>query len=268
MIQQVISDIFDKGKFFLIAGPCAVESEEICMEVAGTLKQICKDLGIVYIFKASYRKANRTKADSFTGIGDEQALEILKRVGRHFEVPVITDVHETGDVALASGYVDMLQIPAFLCRQTDLLVAAGNSGLPVNIKKGQFMSASSMHFAAEKVTNSGNGKIMLTERGNSFGYSDLIVDFRNIPIMKQAGHPVVLDVTHSVQQPNQGEGVSGGTPAFIETILLSGIVSGADGIFLEAHPDPSAALSDGSNMIALDKVEGLLEKAMQIRVQL
>jgi len=268
MIQQAISDIFDNGKFFLIAGPCAVESEEVCVEVATELDRVCKQLDIVLVFKASYRKANRTKADSFTGIGDEKALEILKKVGERLNIPVITDVHETGDVALASAYVDMLQIPAFLCRQTDLLVAAAASGLPVNIKKGQFMTASSMHFAAEKVTSAGNTNVMLTERGNSFGYSDLVVDFRNIPIMRQSGHPVVLDVTHSVQQPNQDGGVSGGTPAFIETILLSGIVSGADGIFLETHPDPSLALSDGSNMLPLDRVEALLEKALRIRGQL
>ena len=242
-----------------------VESEAICFEVASQVKSICDELGITYIFKSSYKKANRTKLDSFTGIGDEKALSILKKVKDELQLPVLTDVHSVEEVALAAKYVDVLQIPAFLCRQTELLVAAGNSGLTVNIKKGQFLSADAMQFAVEKVASSGNKNIWLTERGNSFGYGDLVVDFRNIPIMQSFGYPVILDVTHAVQQPNQGIGVTGGTPQYISTLAKAGVAAGVDGLFIETHPNPSEALSDGSNMLALKDLEKLLIQIVAIR---
>ena len=241
-----------------------VESEEICFEVASKVKSICDELGIHYIFKSSYKKANRTKLDSFTGIGDERALLILKKVKDEFGIQVLTDVHSVEEVELAAKYVDVLQIPAFLCRQTELLVAAGNSGLTVNIKKGQFLSADAMQFAVEKVASSGNKNIWLTERGNSFGYGDLVVDFRNIPIMQSFGYPVILDVTHAVQQPNQGIGVTGGTPQYISTLAKAGVAVGVDGLFIETHPNPSEALSDGSNMLALDQLKPLLLDLVKI----
>ncbi|MEZ5003575.1 MAG: 3-deoxy-8-phosphooctulonate synthase [Chitinophagales bacterium] len=247
-----------KQQLILIAGPCVVESEEVCFEVAEKVKSVCDELDIRYVFKSSYRKANRTKLDSFTGIGDEKALSILKAVRERYGVPVLTDIHSVEEVRLAADYVDILQIPAFLCRQTDLLVAAGQSGLRVNIKKGQFLSADAMQFAAEKVESTGNKNIWLTERGNSFGYGDLVVDFRNIPIMQGFGYPVILDVTHAVQQPNQGTGVTGGTPQFIATLAKAGVAAGVDGLFIETHPSPSKALSDGSNMLPLDKIKSLL----------
>ncbi len=241
-----------------------VESEEICFEVASTVKSICAQLDIDYIFKSSYKKANRTKLDSFTGIGDIKALTILKKVKDEFDIPVLTDIHSESEAILAFNYVDILQIPAFLCRQTELLVAAGKTGLTVNIKKGQFLSAEGMQFALEKVLSTGNKKVWLTERGNSFGYGDLVVDFRNIAKMKAFGHPVILDVTHAVQQPNQSKGITEGTPEFISSLAKAGIAVGVDGLFIETHPNPSVALSDGSNMLQLDQIGGLLKELMVI----
>ena len=255
----------DSGSFFLMAGPCVVESQALCEEVAGKVQEICNRLSIPYIFKASYRKANRSKADSFTGIGDEPSLEILSGIRTNFGLPVITDIHTAEEAGLAAAHVDILQIPAFLCRQTDLLLAAGETGKWVNIKKGQFLAPESMHFAAEKVLSTGNKNVMLTERGTTFGYGDLVVDFRGIPKMQETGFPVVLDVTHSLQQPNQGSGVTGGLPHLIETIAKAGVAVGCDGLFMETHPEPSKALSDGANMLALNKLEGLLEKLLKIR---
>ncbi len=251
--------------FFLMAGPCAVESEAIVMETAEVLVSLCRDLGIPLIFKGSYRKANRSRLDSFTGIGDEKALKILGKVRDDFGVPVVTDIHEAHEAAMAAEYVDVLQIPAFLSRQTDLLVAAAKTGKVVNIKKGQFMAPSAMRFAADKVTQSGNPAVLLTDRGNSFGYGDLVVDFRNIPEMQAFGFPVIMDVTHSLQRPNQADGVTGGVPRFIDTIASAAIAVGADGLFIETHPRPSEALSDGSNMLRLDLMEGLMKKMIRIR---
>lgn len=252
-------------KFFLIAGPCAVESEEICFEIAEQLKSITIELNIPFIFKASFKKANRSKLDSFTTIGEEKALQILAAIKSHFKIPILTDVHETTDCEKVKDIVDVIQIPAFLCRQTDLLLAAGKTGKTINIKKGQFVSAEMMSFAAEKVLSTNNSNIWLTERGTTFGYNDLIVDFRNIQLMKQTGYPVVFDATHSVQQPNKSDGISGGKPEFIETLAKCAIAAGADGIFLETHPNPSVALSDGANMLALSEVEPLLKKLLEIR---
>ncbi|RDV16413.1 3-deoxy-8-phosphooctulonate synthase [Pontibacter diazotrophicus] len=255
----------DSGNFFLMAGPCAIEGEEIAMQIAERLKTLTDSLQIPLIFKGSYRKANRSRLDSFTGIGDEKALRILQKVSREFDVPTVTDIHETTEAAMAAEYVDVLQIPAFLCRQTDLLVAAANTGKVVNIKKGQFLSGAAMRFAVEKIHESGNAKVILTDRGNSFGYSDLVVDFRNLPEMKALGAPVVMDVTHSLQQPNQSSGVTGGKPALIETIAKAAIAVGADGLFIETHPQPSIAKSDGANMLPLDQLEDLLRKLIRIR---
>lgn len=246
------------GNFFLMAGPCVVESEENIMIIAEKISAISEKLQIPYIFKASYRKANRSKLDSFTGIGDEKGLRVLQKVKENFDIPVITDIHTDEEAKAAAEVVDILQIPAFLCRQTDLLVAAAQTGKFVNIKKGQFLSPSAMKFAIDKVKESGNEKVMVTERGNSFGYQDLIIDYRGIPEMKKFGKPVVLDVTHSLQQPNQQAGVTGGRPELIETIARAGIAAGVDGIFLETHPDPSRAKSDGANMLPLDKLEKLI----------
>lgn len=251
--------------FFLLAGPCVVEEESLCIDIASELKEICLKLDIPYVFKASFKKANRTRVDSFTGIGNEKGLEIIQKVGKLCGVATVTDIHTEQDAQKASQYVDVLQIPAFLCRQTDLLVAAGNTGKIVNIKKGQFSSPGSMEFALQKVRSTGNNQVMLTERGTQFGYQDLIVDFRGIPIMKAFGAPVVLDITHSLQQPNQTSGVTGGLPQLIETIALAGIASGVNGIFLETHPDPSKSKSDGANMLALDKVQHLLQKLTRLR---
>ena len=238
--------------FFLIAGPCVVESKELCLEVGSRVLEITNRLGIPYIFKSSFRKANRTRVDSFTGHGDTYGLEVLAEVGRELSVPVTTDIHESGDAALAAGYVDVLQIPAFLCRQTELLLAAGETGKVVSIKKGQFLSPLSMKFAVDKVKQTGNDKVWLIERGTTFGYQDLVVDFRSIPEMKSIGVPVVMDCTHALQQPNQTAGVTGGNPELISTIASAAIATGADGLFIETHPRPHEALSDGANMLQLD----------------
>ncbi|MFU8843686.1 MAG: 3-deoxy-8-phosphooctulonate synthase [Bacteroidales bacterium] len=256
---------YDSDNFFLIAGPCAVENEEMPLEIAAYLQIICQRLEIPFIFKASYRKANRSRLDSFTGIGDIKGLEIIQSVGKELKIPVLTDVHSADEATQAAHYVDVIQIPAFLCRQTDILVAAAKTGKHVNIKKGQFLSPSAMEFAVQKVRESGNGKVILTERGNSFGYQDLVVDFRGIPEMKKLGVPVVMDVTHSLQQPNQSSGVTGGKPALIETIAKAAIAVGADGLFIETHPDPANAKSDGANMLRLELLEDLLIKLIKIR---
>ncbi len=251
--------------FFLIAGPCAIEGEDMAMEIAGKISVICTRLQIPLIFKGSYRKANRSRIDSFTGIGDEKALRILQKAGREFGVPTTTDIHADEEAAMAAEYVDLLQIPAFLCRQTSLLVAAAKTGKAVNIKKGQFASSETMLHAVQKIRDSGNMNVLLTERGNTFGYQDLVVDFRNIPEMRQLGVPVVMDCTHSLQQPNSKSGVTGGKPALIETIARAAIAVGADGLFIETHPHPADALSDGANMLPLDQLERLLEKLLRIR---
>ncbi len=255
----------DKGNFFLIAGPCAIESESMAMDIGERVSAICRRLDIPYVFKGSYRKANRSRLDSFRGIGDERALRILQAVGKAFDVPTTTDIHAEPEAAMAAAFVDLLQIPAFLCRQTRLLVAAAQTGKPVNVKKGQFMSAEAMRFARDKIVQSGNANVLLTERGNTFGYQDLVVDFRGIPLMQQMGAPVVLDCTHSLQQPNQAAGVTGGRPALIETIARAGIAVGVDGLFIETHPRPQEAQSDGANMLPLDKLEPLLERLLRIR---
>lgn len=269
-MQQYLKDLFrgrsyDEKNFFLIAGPCVVESEELIMEVGEKVSGICLRLGIPYVFKASYRKANRTSASSFTGLGDIAALEMLKRTGERLSVPVTTDIHTHEEAAMAAPYADILQIPAFLCRQTDLLQAAAGTGRIVNVKKGQFLSGGSMKFAVEKIRKAGNEKVMLTERGNTFGYQDLVVDYRNLPIMRAHGVPVVMDCTHSLQQPNQESGVTGGNPQMIGTIAKAAIATGADGLFIETHPDPSVAKSDGANMLRLDLLEKLLEDLVRIR---
>ena len=253
------------GNFFLMAGPCVVESEEMTRGIAERIKSITDALEIPFIFKASYRKANRSRIDSFTGIGDQKALGILGRIREDFKVPVVTDIHESHEAAEAAPFVDVLQIPAFLCRQTDLLVAAAKTGRTVNIKKGQFLAPASMKFAVDKVRDSGNKHVMLTERGTMLGYSDLVVDFRGIPVMQEMGCPVILDVTHSLQQPNTSSGVTGGLPHLISTIAKAGMAAGVDGIFLETHPDPKNALSDGANMLPLDQLETLLTKLIAVR---
>ena len=253
------------GNFFLMAGPCVVEGETICMEIAERIKSITDRLEIPYIFKASYRKANRSRIDSFTGIGDETALSIIKQVGEKYNLPTVTDIHESHEAAVAAQFVDVLQIPAFLCRQTDLLVAAAKTGKYVNIKKGQFLSGASMNHAVQKVRDAGNENVILTDRGNTFGYQDLIVDYRNIPAMQQFNVPVVMDCTHSLQQPNQESGVTGGKPELIGTIAKAAIAVGADGLFIETHPDPAHAKSDGANMLHLDNLEALLIQLIKIR---
>lgn len=256
---------YDANNFFLIAGPCVVESEDLVFEVAEKVAAICKKLQIPYLFKSSYRKANRTSASSFTGLGDEEALKILNKVGKHFSLPVVSDIHAHEEAAMAAKYIDVLQIPAFLCRQTDLLVAAAETGKIVNVKKGQFVNGGSMKFAIEKIEKAGNKKVMLTERGNTFGYNDLVVDYRNLPIMKNHGVPVIMDCTHSLQQPNQSSGVTGGNPEMIGTIAKAAIAVGADGLFIETHPNPAVAKSDGANMLRLHLLEDLLMQLVRIR---
>ncbi len=255
----------DSGNFFLLAGPCAIEGEKMALEIAEKIVAISEKLKIPFVFKGSYRKANRSRLDSFTGIGDEKALKILRKVSETFNIPIVTDIHTAEEAAIAAEFVDVLQIPAFLCRQTDILVAAAKTGKVVNIKKGQFLSAGAMQFAVTKVVESGNKNVMLTERGTTFGYQDLVVDYRGIPEMKKMNVPVILDITHSLQQPNQASGVTGGKPELIETIARAGIVVGADGIFIETHPNPAIAKSDGANMLRLDLLESLLEKLVQIK---
>ncbi len=255
----------DSNHFFIMAGPCAIEGEDIAFEIAEKLNAISNRLEIPWIFKGSYRKANRSRVDSFTGIGDIEALRILKQVGDHYQVPTVTDIHEAHEAAMAAEYVDVLQIPAFLFRQTELLVAAAKTGKFVNIKKGQFSAASAMKHAAQKVVDSGNHNILLTDRGNMFGYQDMVVDFRNITWMKQHGYPVIMDITHSLQQPNQETGVTGGLPDMIETIAKAAIATGADGLFIETHPRPKEAKSDGANMLQIDLLEPMLERLLKIR---
>lgn len=270
MLPSFLSALFkpqsyNPDHFFLIAGPCVVESEELVMEVAGKVSAICKRLDIPYVFKASYRKANRTSAGSFTGIGDDSGLSLIKKVGETYQLPTTSDIHAHEEAAIAAPFIDILQIPAFLCRQTDLLVAAAETGKIVNVKKGQFLNGPSMKFAVEKIRNAGNNRVMLTERGNTFGYQDLVVDYRNIPWMQENKVPVIMDCTHSLQQPNQTSGITGGNPNLIGTIAKAAIAVGADGLFIETHPDPSIAKSDGANMLQLDLLEPLLEKLVKLR---
>ncbi|TMI91762.1 MAG: 3-deoxy-8-phosphooctulonate synthase [Bacteroidetes bacterium] len=269
-MENFLTDLFsnqsyDEKNFFLIAGPCVVETEELVVEVAEKVSVICKDFGIPYVFKASYRKANRTSGASFAGIGDEAALEIVNKVGLKYQLPTTSDIHAHEEADIAANHVDILQIPAFLCRQTDILVAAAKTNKIVNVKKGQFLSGEAMKFAVDKIRNAGNNKIILTERGTTFGYQDLVVDYRNIPIMQMHGVPVVMDCTHSLQQPNQTSGITGGNPRMIGTIAKAAIAAGADGLFIETHPDPSKALSDGANMLRLDQLKNLLEQLIKIR---
>ena len=285
-MEKFLKDLFqgqsyDEKNFFLIAGPCVVESEELLMEVADKVYSICKNLGIPYIFKASYRKANRTSGSSFTGLGDDLALGMINHVKKKFSLPATTDIHSKEEAVLAAQHVDILQIPAFLCRQTDLLEAAAKTGKIVNVKKGQFVSGEAMKFAVDKIRGpksdpdsyrdggrseyAGNDKVILTERGTTFGYQDLVVDYRNIPIMRSHGVPVVMDCTHSLQQPNQSAGVTGGNPEMIETIAKAAIATGADGLFIETHPNPAVAKSDGANMLKLDLLSSLLEKLVRLR---
>ncbi len=270
MMPPYLQDLFknqsyDPNNFFLIAGPCVVESEELVMEIGDKVSEICKNLGIPYVFKASYRKANRTSANSFTGIGDDTGLDLIKKVGTTYQLPTTSDIHAHEEAAIAAQFIDILQIPAFLCRQTDLLIAAADTGKIVNVKKGQFLSGASMKFAVDKIKLAGNEKIMLTERGNTFGYQDLVVDYRNIPAMQENKVPVIMDCTHSLQQPNQTSGVTGGNPQLIETIAKAAIATGANGLFIETHPNPSVAKSDGANMLSLDKLKPLLEKLVTLR---
>jgi 2-dehydro-3-deoxyphosphooctonate aldolase (KDO 8-P synthase) len=269
-MEKYLQELFSKqtykpNTFFLIAGPCVVESEEIVMEVADKVYTMCKNLGIPYIFKSSYRKANRTSANSFTGLGDENGLSLIKKVGDTLHLPTTSDIHAHDEAAEAAKYVDVLQIPAFLCRQTDLLIAAAQTGKIVNVKKGQFLNGPSMKFAVEKIKNAGNNKIGLIERGNTFGYQDLVVDYRNITWMKEIGTPVIMDCTHSLQQPNQTSGVTGGNPQLIEVIAKAAIATGADGLFIETHPNPAVAKSDGANMLPLHLLQPLLEKLVRLK---
>ncbi len=265
-LKKIFADQTGRQRqFFLLAGPCVLEDEDMGYAIAGQIAGLTKKLDIPYVFKASYKKANRTRLDSFTGIGDKRALEVLQGIGKRFDIPVITDIHTAEEARRAAEYADILQIPAFLCRQTELLVAAGETGRVINIKKGQFLSPQAMRFAVEKVAATGNQHTMLTERGTTFGYGDLVVDYRGIPLMQDYNVPVVLDVTHSLQQPNQGAGVTGGLPHLIETIAKAGIAAGVDGLFIETHPEPEKAKSDGANMLKLSKLESLLEKLVRVR---
>ncbi len=270
MLPNFLQDLFKNQQynpesFFLIAGPCVVESEEILMEIADIVSAHCKRLGIPYVFKASYRKANRTSASSFTGLGDETGLSLIKKVGETYQLPTTSDIHAHEEAAMAAPFIDILQIPAFLCRQTDLLEAAAQTQKIVNVKKGQFLSGASMKFAVGKIQRAGNQQIMLTERGNTFGYQDLVVDYRNIPVMQSHGVPVIMDCTHSLQQPNQTSGVTGGNPEMIGTIAKAAIATGANGLFIETHPNPSIAKSDGANMLALNLLPSLLEQLVKLR---
>ena len=263
---MTIRDLTSTENFFLLAGPCVIEGEDMAMRIAEHVVAMTSDRNIPYVFKGSYRKANRSRLDSFTGIGDENALRVLRRIRETFNIPVVTDIHSAEEAEMAAEYVDILQIPAFLCRQTDLLTAAAKTGRIVNIKKGQFLSPDAMKYAAEKVVSEGGaGNVMLTERGTTFGYQDLVVDFRGIPQMKKFGYPVVMDITHSLQQPNQTAGVTGGMPEMIETIAKAAIAVGADGLFIETHENPAVAKSDGANMLRLDLLEGLLDKLLRVR---
>lgn len=269
-MENFLKDLFakqqyDEKNFFLLAGPCVVESEELIMEVAEKVSGICKNLGIPYIFKSSYRKANRTSGTSFTGLGDNEAMKMLQKTGKKYSLPVVTDIHSPEEAAKAAEFVDVLQIPAFLCRQTDLLIAAAHTGKVINVKKGQFVSGEAMQFAVDKIKKAGNDKIMLTERGTTFGYHDLVVDYRNIPAMQAHGVPVIMDVTHSLQQPNQTSGITGGNPQMIATIAKAAIATGADGLFIETHPNPAIAKSDGANMLKMGLLEGLLEQLVKLR---
>ncbi len=252
------------GNFFLLAGPCVIEGEKMALDIAERLVAVTSELHIPFVFKGSYRKANRSRIDSFTGIGDEKALKILRKVADTFHVPVVTDIHTPDEAGMAAQYVDVLQIPAFLCRQTDLLVAAARTGRMVNVKKGQFLSPEAMRFAVQKVIDAGNTDVAITERGTTFGYQDLIVDFRGVPVMRQYA-PVIVDITHSLQQPNQTVGVTGGRPELIETIARAAIATGADGLFMETHPNPAEAKSDGANMLRLDLVDVLLRRLTALR---
>ncbi len=264
--ENTLTRLFERSdNLFLLAGPCAIEGEDMAMEIAGKINEITRNLDIPFVFKGSYRKANRSRLDSFTGIGDEKALNILKKVGETYGIPTVTDIHESAEAEMAAAYVDVLQIPAFLFRQTDLLVAAAKTGKVINIKKGQFAAASAMQFAYDKVKESGNDRIILTERGNMFGYGDMIVDMRNIPEMQKTGAPVVMDITHSLQQPNQASGVTGGRPELIGTIAKSAVAAGCDGLFIETHPNPATAKSDGANMLKLDYLEDLLIQLLAIK---
>lgn len=262
---MTITDLTNTKHFFLMAGPCIIEGETMALQIAEHIAEMTQRLQIPYIFKGSYRKANRSRIDSFTGIGDEKALKILRKVSETFHIPTVTDIHETTEATMAAEYVDVLQIPAFLCRQTDLLAAAAETRKIVNIKKGQFLSPDAMQFACQKVVDAGNPNVMITERGTTFGYTDLVVDYRGIPQMKRFGFPVIMDVTHSLQQPNQTTGVTGGLPELIETIAKAAIAVGADGLFIETHPEPHNAKSDGANMLRLDFLEDLLVKLLRIR---
>lgn len=263
---MTIRDLTSTENFFLLAGPCVIEGEDMAMRIAERVVSLTSERNIPYVFKGSYRKANRSRLDSFTGIGDENALRVLRRVRETFNIPVVTDIHSAEEAEMAAEYVDILQIPAFLCRQTDLLTAAAKTGRIVNIKKGQFLSPEAMKYAAEKVVSEGGaGNVMLTERGTTFGYQDLVVDFRGIPQMRKFGYPVVMDITHSLQQPNQTAGVTGGMPEMIETIAKAAIAVGADGLFIETHENPAVAKSDGANMLRLDLLEGLLDKLIRVR---
>jgi len=255
----------DTNNFFLFAGPCVVENEKIAFETAERILEITEKFKIPFVYKSSYRKANRQRIDSFTGIGDQKALKILQSIAEIYEIPVVTDIHSEDDAFMAAQYVDVIQIPAFLCRQTELLIAAAKTGRVVNIKKGQFVAPESMKYAAEKVVQSGNHNVILTERGSMYGYYDLVVDYRSIVEMQKTGYPVMLDITHSLQQPNLPGGISGGRPELIETIAKAGIAVGVDGIFIETHPNPAEALSDGANMLRLDLLEPLLEKLVMLR---
>jgi 2-dehydro-3-deoxyphosphooctonate aldolase (KDO 8-P synthase) len=263
MLPKLLNSSSDN--FFVLAGPCVIEGEEIVMQIAERLVKICSTYNIPLVFKGSYKKANRTRIDSFTGIGNEAALAILAKVRDTFNIPVVTDIHTEEEADLAAKYVDVLQIPAFLCRQTDLLVAAAKTGKTVNVKKGQFSSPASMQFAVDKIVQSGNDQVMLTDRGTMFGYQDLVVDYRSIPIMQTFKVPVIMDCTHSLQQPNQTSGVTGGNPQMISTIAKAAIAVGADGLFIETHPDPANAKSDGANMLHLDEFEQLMKQLVAIR---